>query len=724
MAGQRRLRDLVAQVKLDTTPAEQAMSRVQGTLFKTSTSSKQLQGGLAAINAEFSRMGPLGSLAGSSLGNLGNLFPSLSGKLELHAAQWGLLGTKAQSAAYGLTGAETEIARSEGALSNLGAAVPAVAAGVVAIGAAFEVARSGVDAFVTAAEPVHKLELVTGATAEQASVLSYSFKQLGIDGDYGGQAIFRLGKNIETAGPKLEAMGVSIAHNRDGSVDLLGTLNSLSDAYASNGDYAQRDALLVQAFGRGGSELAPLLAQGSAGLKDFTEQAKAAGLVFNQQQIEQAHEYALATNKLGLEFEGLKTSLGEGVIPLFQELADDASKVAQGIQAVGDHVPQLGKGLQSAAELVVGPLAPLLGLLNQLPGGTKAAAAGESALSGQMAELSSQAAEQAKALEDLYGGYVSGAQATLAYGNSQQTIGGQTDEYLQKQLNVKIANQAVKDAQTALTAAIQGGAPKAARANQELALAQDALNKAVLKYGQNSPQALAASIRVGDAQNALNKAINAYGPGSEAAAKASDDLTAAQLRARGAARDLAGDLSQQEGEVLNTALAYVAQQKALAEAEGAQFTAKDSAEALITGLEAVRKELDPNNPLYQNLSGWIDQLENGIPKEVTTQISAVYKDYSSGGPGGTSQVGHFAAGGDYPAYRPRITGEYGPELDVPMMPGHVFNAADTASLLRNASAHTQGDSRSYQVQINNPVPVPSEASIVSALLRASFLAGD
>lgn len=727
MAQKRVVRDMVAKLSLDTTPAEQAYSRVQGTLFKTTSSTRQLQGGLAAINAEFARMGPLGNAVSGLFGNIGSIAPRASGQLELNAAKWGLLGEKTQAAAYGLNAAEASAASAEGVLPALGGAVTGVAVGAAGVAAAFQVARSSVDAFVSAAEPVEQLQRVTGATAQQASILAYSFKSLGIDADTGGSALFRLGKNVDGNAEKLAQLGVQVQHNRDGSVDLVGTLNELADAYQANGDAAQRDQLLVAAFGRGGAALAPLLAQGSAGLKDFTDQAKAAGLVFDQQQLEQARQYAIQTHQLGLEFQGLQVKLGEGVLPEFVKLADDADKVAQAFQSIGDHVPDIGGAVAGVAGSIVGPIGPLIDLLNKLPGGTKPAAAGTKDLATSMDDAATSAQKEAAALQALYSGYVGGAQAQLAYGQSQQTIAGLADEYAQKQLNVKTANQAVKDAQKALNEAISDGAPKAARANKELQLAQDALNAAIKKYGPTSDQAERASLRVSDAQDALNKVLQGYGPNSEAAAKASDDLAAAQLRARDAARQLKGDLNAQEGEVLNTALAYVAQQKALKEAEGGQYSAKQSAQDLVTGLEQVRKELDPNDPLRKNLDAYIDQLENGIPPSVTTTITAkVTGDYLAPAQQRAQSALHFAGGGDYAAGRPRITGEAGPELDVPNMSGHVFDARTTA-LLANAVGSSGGGSRGIQVdqlQIYNPVPVATQQMISEALLRASFLLGD
>lgn len=65
--------------------------------------------------------------------------------------------------------------------------------------------------------------------------------------------------------------------------------------------------------------------------------------------------------------------------------------------------------------------------------------------------------------------------------------------------------------------------------------------------------------------------------------------------------------------------------------------------------------------------------------------------FLGGGGGGSSPItvgagmlsgtgGLYAEGGDYPAGRPRIVGEKGPELDIPRLPGTVLNAAQLAAL--------------------------------------------
>ncbi len=53
-----------------------------------------------------------------------------------------------------------------------------------------------------------------------------------------------------------------------------------------------------------------------------------------------------------------------------------------------------------------------------------------------------------------------------------------------------------------------------------------------------------------------------------------------------------------------------------------------------------------------------------------------------GGPFG--KIG-FATGGDYEANRPRIVGEHGPELDVPNVGGHIYNAGQLAAMLRHSA---------------------------------------
>src|SRR5258708_28005072 len=98
--------------------------------------------------------------------------------------------------------------------------------------------------------------------------------------------MFRLSSEMETGGKKLAALGIS-------ALDAQGNLRPTGEVFrdivkqlGSMGDAAQRNAILLQLFGRAGRELAPLFSQGGASLEQFIEKAKELGIYTEEDQAQ------------------------------------------------------------------------------------------------------------------------------------------------------------------------------------------------------------------------------------------------------------------------------------------------------------------------------------------------------------------------------------------------------------------------------------------------------
>jgi prophage DNA circulation protein len=121
-------------------------------------------------------------------------------------------------------------------------------------------------------------------------------------------------------------------------------------------DNAGRKAAIAQEiFGKSGAQLIPLLNAGSEGLKDAAEEAERFGKIISGETARKAEEFNDNMTRLGAAIDGLKISLGSGIIGDFADLTTQllaASRAAEGfwgaLAGVNTNKDEIGADLQEA----------------------------------------------------------------------------------------------------------------------------------------------------------------------------------------------------------------------------------------------------------------------------------------------------------------------------------------------------------------------------------------
>jgi hypothetical protein len=216
----------------------------------------------------------------------------------------------------------------------------AIAGGaVVAAGALADFGLKGVKAFADATSSVRQFQRASGATAEDASRFVSVANQLGISTDGFATSMFRLGRNVAQHSDVLKADGVEIARNKQGNVDLGGTLLNVADAYNHTADQGAKNKLVMDAFGRSGMAMIPILQRGRDGLKELYAEAQKHHEVFTQEDLDKGRQYTLAMREAGLAVKGLEIEAGKELAP---EMAQLATTFESFVGAV-DHLSIKGK---------------------------------------------------------------------------------------------------------------------------------------------------------------------------------------------------------------------------------------------------------------------------------------------------------------------------------------------------------------------------------------------
>jgi hypothetical protein len=240
--------------------------------------SKQANKELQALEGQLRKLGPAGVAAADALG---------------------ALGTKG----LGVIGALT--------------VVGAVIGGGVAI------AEKAISGYIDLADSIRKYANVTGQSAETSSRQVEAFQALGVNAETATAGMFRLGRESETAAKKLEAVGVQVQYNADGTVNLDHTLMAVVDAWQAAGSAAQKDAIVYTAFGKAGADMIPILETNSAQLKTLEAQA---AKVLTSADLERVREYQIQQQELKQQTDQLGYSLGQTLVPAALAVVESANK--------------------------------------------------------------------------------------------------------------------------------------------------------------------------------------------------------------------------------------------------------------------------------------------------------------------------------------------------------------------------------------------------------------
>jgi phage-related protein len=149
------------------------------------------------------------------------------------------------------------------------------------------------------------LETLTGSMAKNVKSMSSARKGTGEIAD----AYRQLGISVTDANGNL----------RDSETVYWETI----DALGKVSNETERDALAMQIFGKSAQELNPLIAQGSAGIAELTEEARRMGAVMSEDSLNALGEFDDSIQRLKAGGEAAKNMLGTVLLPQLQILGDD-----------------------------------------------------------------------------------------------------------------------------------------------------------------------------------------------------------------------------------------------------------------------------------------------------------------------------------------------------------------------------------------------------------------
>lgn len=255
------------------------------------------------------------------IGSLLDSYKSLHASFEQGASQGGSF-----NGALGLLNA------------TMAAAVSPAGLMLIGIGAIVVVLEKFTHAMSEAYMEMRQLQTMTGDTVEKSEELKEAFELAGVDSGALQMALFRMSNQMETGGKALEKFGISIRDSNGDIKSEADLLLEVRDYLGDLGDASQRNAALLQLFGRAGRALGPAFALSKQEMEGLLNVAKeTSGLT--PEFMEKAKNYARAMTELGQRWEKVKIHIGETLaLPVAKFFADATLQAMKLATVVGDYL--------------------------------------------------------------------------------------------------------------------------------------------------------------------------------------------------------------------------------------------------------------------------------------------------------------------------------------------------------------------------------------------------
>lgn len=242
----------------------------------------------------------------------------------------------------------------------------AIGIGMVAMGGAILAAGiMSVKSFAKMGDEVQKMALRTGFSTEALSEFRHAAEISGTTLDSLEKAVKKMSRTIVDA---TDGMAEYIrGFERIGLVaeDLIELspeeqFDRIAMAIADIENPTIRAAAAQEIFGRAGTALLPMLAQGRDGLRELREEAHKLGIVFDPEAANKAAEFNDALTRLNAGITGMKNEVGEALIPTLMTLIDTMTGVTKNVIAWSEANPQLSTSL-TAIVTIMGALLVAIG---------------------------------------------------------------------------------------------------------------------------------------------------------------------------------------------------------------------------------------------------------------------------------------------------------------------------------------------------------------------------
>jgi TP901 family phage tail tape measure protein len=223
--------------------------------------------------------------------------------------------------------------RAQKQLEAFGAGLRSVGIRMAGIGAAAVTSLFGAARmFATVGDDLEEMSQRTGVSVEALSELGFAADIAGSDLETLETGIKHMQRAIVEAAGGSESAQQALAKLGLSAADLTGLspdeqFKRMADGIARIEDPALRVAVAMQIFGRSGTKLIPLLAEGSSGIEALQEQARRLGLTISAETAHDAAELNDALDSLWRVVRQGVFTIGSALAPTLKELVERITRI-------------------------------------------------------------------------------------------------------------------------------------------------------------------------------------------------------------------------------------------------------------------------------------------------------------------------------------------------------------------------------------------------------------
>lgn len=220
------------------------------------------------------------------------------------------------------------------------------------------------------ADDLNTLAKQTGFTVEELQKMQYASDIVDVSVDNMTSAAAKLTKNMISTSSEVQSawkrIGVSVTDASGEMRPVTDVFYEVLEALSNIDNETERDQLAMQLFGKSANELAGIIDDGGAALKELGIEAENAGLIMSQDAVNGANEFNDAVDKMkatvGARLGQIGTQIAELLLPKLEQLVDI---VCSCIEWFANMDPAL-QGTIIAIIAIVAAISPIAGIIGSI----------------------------------------------------------------------------------------------------------------------------------------------------------------------------------------------------------------------------------------------------------------------------------------------------------------------------------------------------------------------
>lgn len=223
-----------------------------------------------------------------------------------------------------------------------------------------------------AADDLNTLSKQTGFTVEELQKMQYASDIVDVSMDTMTGSVQKLTKNMASGSDVFDTLGVSITDSEGNMRSAVDVWYDSLQALSQIGNETERDQLSMELFGKSAMDMAGIVDDGGASLKEAGQEAEDLGLILGQDSVDAANRFNDSIDKMKAQ---TSAAFMEAGASLAETLTPALEAVAKVVQNLAKWFGSLSGPTQAAILVIAGLVAaisPIAGIISAIAGAAAA----------------------------------------------------------------------------------------------------------------------------------------------------------------------------------------------------------------------------------------------------------------------------------------------------------------------------------------------------------------